>query len=92
MRLRKGEKKKLPPLTCIGLEVFRRNHDHEANGQLIAEHLVGPSPHRTHALDRRNPIVGNQHLHTTQTGKKVHKAAEGEITYRSTHPYDTVAH
>ena len=31
-------------LTCVGLQVLRSHHDDEANGTLVAEHLVGPAP------------------------------------------------
>lgn len=49
-------------ITCVGLEVLGGDHDHEANGALIAEHLVGPAADGAHALHSSNAIVGNEHL------------------------------
>lgn len=49
-------------ITCISLEVLRGDHDHEANGALVAEHLVGPAADGAHALHSSDAIVGNEHL------------------------------
>lgn len=49
-------------LTCIGLQILRGNHDDKSDRSFIAKHLVGPAADGTHALDRRNTIVGNKHL------------------------------
>lgn len=49
-------------ITCVGLEVLGGDHDHEANGALVAEHLVGPAADGAHALDSSDAIVGDEHL------------------------------
>lgn len=49
-------------ITCVSLEVLRGDHDHEANGALVAEHLVGPAADGAHALHSSDAIVGNEHL------------------------------
>lgn len=51
--------------TCIGLKVLRRHHDHEPDGALITEHLVGPAADGAHALHGSNAVVGNEHLMET---------------------------
>lgn len=49
-------------ITCISLEVFRGHHDHETNGTLVSEHLVGPPADGAHALHSSNAIVGDEDL------------------------------
>lgn len=48
--------------TCISLEVLGGDHDHEPNGPLISEHLIGPPADGAHALHSSNAIVGNEDL------------------------------
>lgn len=46
------------PLTCVGFQVFRGDHDYKSDGPFIAEHLVGPATDGAHAFDRSYAIVG----------------------------------
>lgn len=52
----------LSGITCISLEVFRGDHDHEPNGTLVSEHLVGPPADGAHALHSGDAIVGDEDL------------------------------
>jgi len=49
-------------VTCISLEVFRGDHDHEPNGTLVSEHLVGPPADGAHALHSGDAVVGDEDL------------------------------
>lgn len=50
------------PSTCVGLEVLWCNHDYEADGPLISEHLIGPPADGAHAFHGGDAIVGDEHL------------------------------
>lgn len=54
-------------ITCISLEVFRGHHDHEPNGTLISEHLIGPPADGAHALHGSNAVVGDEDLRGMRT-------------------------
>lgn len=47
------------------MQIFRRSHDRELNGTLVAERLVGPFSDGADLLDGRNTVVGNENLDTT---------------------------
>lgn len=49
-------------ITRVSLEVLGGDHDHEANGALVAEHLVGPAADGAHALHRCDAVVGDEDL------------------------------
>lgn len=49
-------------MTCVRFQVFRGNHDHEANGPLIAKHFIGPAADGAHTFDCSNAIISYEHL------------------------------
>ena len=51
-----------PDVLGVGLQVLGRRHDGELDGALIAKRLVRPLAHAADLLDRRNAVVGNQHV------------------------------
>lgn len=59
-----------PQLTCIGFQVLRSDHDHEPDGPLVPEHLVGPAPDGPHALHCCNAIICYQDLGALEAGMK----------------------
>lgn len=54
-------------ITRISLEVFRGHHDHEPNGTLVSEHLIGPPADGAHALHGSDAVVGNENLREMRT-------------------------
>lgn len=53
-----------PDVVGISVQVFRRGHDGELYGPLIAKGLVGPFPDGPDLLDGSDPIVCDQYLHS----------------------------
>jgi hypothetical protein len=51
-----------PDVVGIGRQIFRRSHDGELDGLLVAKCLVGPFPYRADLLDGSNTVVGDQNL------------------------------
>lgn len=49
-------------MTCVCFQVFRGNHDHKADGPLIAKHFIGPAADGAHAFDCGDAIVSYEHL------------------------------